>query len=658
MPEQASTEVGAQAREALRVLLIEDSDDDAVLVERALRSGGFDPGIVRVETEADMRSALSSASFDVIISDFTLPSFGATQALALIEELGLDVAFIVVSGTVGEEAAVNAMRAGAHDFVVKTNLSRLAPAIRRETGEAKRRREHAQTQRTLRDTSALLGAVFESSPAAIFMTDADDRIEVWNPAAEAIFQAPQMFVMGRALDTGAFGGGELFAELAYQIRAGGEVRGREIDWHVRQHAPPLRLSVSAAPIVSHDGEPTLRGIVWVVLDLSEHHRLHQQLQHAQRLEAVGRLAGGIAHDFNNILTAITGYSDFLLESLPAVLEEQRTDVLEIRTAAQRATRLTNQLLAFSRRQVLQQQALDLNTVVSDVESMLRRVMGDQVFLTTRLAPVLPPVWADRGQLEQILMNLVVNARDAIDAGGTITIRTASADDAGERPEGADPGTGYVLLEVRDDGRGMEPELVERIFDPFFTTKDPGKGTGLGLSTVYGIVQQSGGLIQVESRPGEGSAFRVWLRQPPAGMLRPGGHDGKERARPTPQRPLVILLVEDEPAVRAVAARTLERAGHRVIQAGSGAEALRLAEGAPPDLVLTDVVMAGVSGPDLVKRMRERTPSLPAVFMSGYAEEHIPNNTIMREGENFLSKPFTPDGLLDIIERTMARRGAV
>jgi PAS domain S-box-containing protein len=650
MPDQPKT-VEPPAPEPLRVLLVEDSDDDAVLVERALRQGGFVPDITRVEDGPAMRAALAERLFDTVISDFSLPTFSASAALQLITELGLDIAFIVVSGTVGEEAAVNAMRAGAHDFVVKTNLARLAPAIRRETMEARRRSEYAHTRHALSHTSALLEAVFDSSPTAIFMTDDAGAIEVWNPAAEQIFDAPAASVLGRRMDAAAFGGGELFEELAYQIGTGESVRGRELDWQIRGRAAALRLSVSAAPIFGAEGQP--RGIVWVVLDASEQHRLHQQLLHSQRLEAVGRLAGGIAHDFNNILTAITGYTDFLLDGLPTVLEELRSDVIEIRTAAQRAARLTSQLLTFSRRQSLEHQALDLNAVVRDVESMLRRVMGDQVFLDAQLEPVLPAVWGDRGQIEQILMNLVVNARDAIDTGGTVRIRTAPA--TGEdAPPAAEPGVDYVLLEVTDDGSGMAPELIERIFDPFFTTKEPGKGTGLGLSTVYGIVQQSGGLLDVQSMPGAGTRFRIWLRHPPAARASRARSEQDAVRRPVTQPRVSILIVEDEPAVRAVAARTLERFGHRVRQAGSGYEALRLAEAVRPDLVLSDVVMAGMSGPEMVRRLRARHPDLPVIFMSGYAEEHIPDGAALRQGEHFLAKPFTPDALLQAVERIVTR----
>ena len=302
---------------------------------------------------------------------------------------------------------------------------------------------------------------------------------------------------------------------------------------------------------------------------------------------------------------------------------------------------------------VQQPALDLNAVVRDVESMLRRVMGDQVFLDTQLEPVLPAIWGDRGQIEQILMNLVVNARDAIDAGGTVRIRTSAATD-GDAPPAAEAGVDYVLLEVIDDGSGMAPELIERIFDPFFTTKEPGKGTGLGLSTVYGIVQQSGGQIDVQSEPGSGTRFRIWLRRPPASAVGRSEADRDGMRRPASQRKVTVLSVEDEPAVRAVAARVLERAGHRVHQAGSGDEGLRLAEVTTPDVVLSDVVMAGMTGPEMVRRMRDRRPELPVIFMSGYAEEHIPDGEALRLGEHFLAKPFSPDALLQAVERIVTR----
>jgi two-component system cell cycle sensor histidine kinase/response regulator CckA len=368
------------------------------------------------------------------------------------------------------------------------------------------------------------------------------------------------------------------------------------------------------------------------------------LRQMQKMEAVGQLAGGIAHDFNNLLTGILSFCDLILQELRPD-DPIRGDVEQIRQAAQRAATLTRQLLAFSRRQVLQPRVLSLNSVIDELDSMLRRVLGASITLETELDPGLWHVFADPGQLEQVVVNLVVNARDAMPAGGRVTIATANVRLDALRGTGTgalNPGD-YVVLSVGDSGVGMDQATQARIFEPFFTTKELGRGTGLGLSTVFGIVQQSGGEVTVESAPGQGATFRVYLPR----------HVGPASAAPRPDRRALpggsetLLLVEDEAAVRASARRLLERYGYTILEARHGADALRIFEAneARIDLVLTDIVMPEMGGRELVERLRAYRPGLKVLFMSGYTEQAITADGVMPPGTGFLEKPFTIDGLM-------------
>jgi PAS domain S-box-containing protein len=406
------------------------------------------------------------------------------------------------------------------------------------------------------------------------------------------------------------------------------------------------LEVDHAPIADESGRPTH----WVSIqrDVSERKALEEQLLQAQKMEAVGRLAGGIAHDFNNMLSVVIGYGDLALTSLHAG-DPLRADLEEIKRAAQRTAVLTRQLLAFSRKQVLQPRVLDLNEVVTETERMLRRLIGEDIELALGLAAKLSPVVADPGQIQQVVMNLVVNARDAMPKGGRITVETANVtfDEDYARAHSAVKSGPYVLLAVSDNGAGMDAETRRRIFEPFFTTKDTGKGTGLGLSTVYGIVQQSGGDIRVYSEPGRGTTFRIHLPVA-AGVVVP--------ARPTvapafePRGTETILLVEDADAVRSLARKILEKKGYKVLEARNCRDAHHLADTFPGTihLMLSDVVMPYMDGHELADRVRVRRPSLSVLFMSGYTEAIVMQKAVLEARTGFLQKPFTPDALTRVV----------
>ncbi len=415
-----------------------------------------------------------------------------------------------------------------------------------------------------------------------------------------------------------------------------------------------------APVQDGEGESEV-AIVYAI-DTTEQRALEAQFAQSQKMQAVGQLAGGVAHDFNNVLTAIIGYSDLLLASARPT-DPSFQDVMQIKQNANRAAGLVRQLLAFSRRQTLRPQVLNLGDVMSDLSMLLRRLLGELVKLEVKEGRDLWPVKADINQFEQVIVNLAVNARDAMADGGTLTIRTANvpASEAVQYAEAGLPAADHVLVEVADTGAGMPQAILDKIFEPFFTTKEVGKGTGLGLSTVYGIVKQTGGTLQVESEVGHGTVFRVFLPRYVPDVV-------ELAARPAEPEPEAaqkgadltgrgtLLLVEDEEAVRAFAARALASRGYQVLEAGSGVEALEVMEehGGEVDLVLSDVVMPEMDGPTLLRELRAAHPDIKVIFMSGYAEEAFAKN--LPEGANFgfLPKPFTLKQLIEAVKKHMGR----
>ncbi len=432
----------------------------------------------------------------------------------------------------------------------------------------------------------------------------------------------------------------------------GELRPAS-QFRVRTAKGDYRVGEFSATPQLHEGR--LVGILGIGRDVTERVQLEQQLRQAQKMEAVGRLAGGIAHDFNNILTAITGYADLLLEDLGAT-DPRRQDADEIHKAADRAAGLTRQLLAFSRQQVLQPTVLEVNKLVSDLEKMLRRLLGEDVELGTRLAPTTGRVKADPGQLEQVIMNLAVNARDAMPNGGKLTLETGNVDldgayAADHYPARAGP---FVMLAVSDTGIGMSEETQVHMFEPFFTTKEKGKGTGLGLATVYGIIKQSGGFIWVYSEVGHGTTFKLYL---------PRVEELAERASQPAQAPAraargteTVLVVEDEAPVRSVARQVLERHGYTVLEAPSAEAALDIVArySGTIHLLLTDVVMPGLNGRELANRLAGLRPDAKVIFMSGYTDDAVTRHGVLEPGSAYVQKPFTPDAIARKVREVLDR----
>jgi PAS domain S-box-containing protein len=521
--------------------------------------------------------------------------------------------------------------------------------------------EQAHNLEALQRTSRLLQEVLEALPIGVWVLGPDGRIVSGNPAGHRIwgggkYVGPDHFGEYRAWwpETGE----QLKAEewAAYRAFHRGETSLNEL-LNIEGFDGSKRMILnSAVPLLEPSGE--VRGVIVLNQDVTERQaaadalrKSEEELQHARKMEAVGQLAGGVAHDFNNLLTGILSYCDLILEEVRPG-DPIRGDVEQIRHAGQRAAGLTRQLLAFSRRQVLQPRVLSLNATVVELDAMLRRLLGADVALQTELDPGLWYVLADPNQVEQVLVNLVVNARDAMPAGGRVTITTSNRKmeaGAAGRANGVRAGD-YVILTVSDTGVGMDLPTQARIFEPFFTTKELGKGTGLGLSSVYGIVEQSGGHVAVESAPGQGATFSIHLPR-----YQGGGAAVASRAdrRSLPGGSETLLLVEDEAAVRASARRLLERHGYTVLEARHGAEALRIVEqNGRIDLVLTDLVMPEMGGRELVERLRARQPELKVLYMSGYTEKAIAVDGTMPPHTGFVEKPFTVDQLMRRLRRIL------
>jgi PAS domain S-box-containing protein len=501
--------------------------------------------------------------------------------------------------------------------------------------------EATRAANALRESNEFIRALFDSSPVAIIATDLDLRVIQWNGAAERLFGWTTEEAIGKLypIATEAMWS-EVRRSHEQALRDG---RFNDMQAH-RCRKDGVTVDINQSIGVIRDADLKPRGFVLLAADLSERAKLEAQLRHAQKMDAVGQLAGGVAHDFNNLLTVVTGYAGLLLAELPAD-DKIRPDIEEIKGAADRAAVLTRQLLAFSRQQMLEPTILDLNTVVEGMEHMLRRVLPSDIKVNMALQPSLGAVSADPGQLEQVLMNLIVNARDAMPTGGILTIETMEFKlDAESGTERADAAPGdYVMLAVSDTGCGMTKAVQARIFEPFFTTKERGKGTGLGLSTAHGIVTQSGGYLSVYSEPALGTTFKVCLPR----VASPTGAATQELpAEKVTHGAEVILLVEDDPSVRNTAMRILERAGYTVFPASDGREALDIYDQhrSGIDLVMTDMIMPEMSGRELVARVRQRDSNVAVLIMSGYTEQTSRSQSFLEPGSVFIQKPFTPESL--------------
>jgi signal transduction histidine kinase len=517
-PNQNSSPETGVTNKALRALIADDSENDVLLLLRVLRKAGYEPVYERVSTAPAMKAALQRQAWDIVISDYEMPHFGGFEALQLLKDSGYDLPFILVSAVVSEDMAVAAMKAGAHDYIMKRNVARLVPAIERELHESQTRVARKAAEEALRQSE-------------------------------------------------------------------------------------------------------------------------EQLRQAQKIEAVGRLAAGVAHDFNNFLTAIVGHSEILLAQMDAD-DPRRKSAQQIEQVACMASALTRQLLTFCRKQVIEPRVLELNTVILNIERMLRRLIGEDIEFITSLDSAAGRIKADPGQIEQVIMNLAVNARDAMPNGGKLTITTANATlDKNHLKNFPDLCAGdYVMIAIADTGTGMSEEVKAHLFEPFFTTKPPGKGTGLGLATCFGIVKQNAACIKVHSELGRGTTFKIYFPQVQSAVE-------PSRVCITPTESAgggeTVLLVEDEPAVRELAVAILREKGYAVVEAVNGEEGLRMARqhDGKIDLVLTDVVMPVMGGKEMADALRTSHPDSKVLFTSGYTDNALMYRGVLQSNVRFLQKPY-------------------
>jgi PAS domain S-box-containing protein len=762
----------------LKILYLEDNPLDAELVKATLQEAGLEFDIVHVGDEGRFRSLIRTQKFDLILADHGLPAFDGAIALSNRQEFCPDTPFIFVSGSVGEARAIDTLKGGATDFVLKSHLSRLVPAVRRALHEAEESKDLQRAETALRESERRYRLLFERNLAAVFScsiegeilecNDALARLLGWEsheelngtrvhdiyvdpadheevirkilakeipPNREVQLRCKDGNIVWALASTNVLDSEgdrpvsiqrtliditerkrsedqrrhseEVLANAQRIAHVGSweyDLSTHDLTWSdevyrifgispadfegsnekffshihpddrelvketfqeaVRQGSPYsvdhriIRLDGSirvvheqAELVFDSEGNPVRMS--GTVHDITEHTSLENQFRQAQKMEAVGRLAGGVAHDFNNLLTIITGYADLVLTSQMAEDDPNRTFLEEIKRAGERAAGLTRQLLAFSRQQVLHPQVLDLNSVLSGIENMLRRLIGEDVELSTVYTPSPGSVRADPGQIEQVLMNLAVNARDAMPRGGKLIIETRGVyldETYVSRHTVVRPGE-YVLISVSDTGEGMSEETQRLIFEPFFTTKEKGKGTGLGLATVYGIIKQSGGYIWVYSEVGMGSTFKIYLPRTS------GSADDLKRVEsnlPERRGSETVLLVEDDFAVRQLAQRILRARGYAVLEAKDVNEALALATA--PDthihLLLTDMVMPNMNGRDLAEKVLAEQPGVRVLFMSGYTQNTITERGLLQDGVAFLQKPFSTDQLLKKVHEVL------
>jgi len=634
---------------ALRVLIVEDDAADAELAMSVLKRAGYPLAFDVIDSATDFEERLAHADYDAILCDHNLGAWTGMEALEILKKSGKDIPFLVLTAVLGDEAAVEYVKRGASDYLLKDRLERLPVALSCAL------RDKANRE-ALRASEAQFRRFIENLPLGVYRSTPDGRVQMANPALLRMLGYDSWQELAfQNLEGEAFEAGYPRSAFCEQIEREGEARGLETAWK-RRDGSMVFVRESARAFRTDDGRVLYYD--GIVEDVTERRRLEEQLRQAQKMEAVGRLAGGVAHDFNNLLTIIIGYSDLLLEKLSAC-DGMRPPVEEIKKAADRAASLTRQLLAFSRKQMLQPHILDLNSLLTNLDEMLRRMIGEDIELVTHLPSGLGRVKADRGQIEQVIMNLAVNARDAMPQGGQLTLEAANVDldsSHASSHESVLPGH-YVMIAMSDTGMGMDAETQAHIFEPFFTTKGQGKGTGLGLATTYGIVKQSEGHIWVYSEPGKGTTFKVYLPRidQAVEVIAPTNVPVDELSRGSE----TILLVEDEEAVCSLVRGVLESRGYDVLKTKGANDALEVGERHKKHihLLLTDVVMPQMSGRELAEHLAPLHPETKVLYMSGYADHAVVQHGLLDPGTVFLQKPFTPAALARKLREVLDSVGA-
>jgi two-component system, cell cycle sensor histidine kinase and response regulator CckA len=642
-------------KEEIHVLLIEDDEGDARLVKEMLEhneGGAFTVNHVST-LEDGMRSLAPGTGNQVILLDLGLPDETGLQTLRRMMPLAQDASVVVITGLEDEELGIAAIREGAHDYLIKGHIDGrqlrriLRYALERHKLQSELRAEverRARVQQSLELSEQRYRLLSETVPMGILISDERGKIVHVNAQALRMFGYERGELIGEIVEA-------LVPERlrhSHRLQRSGFMKepdtrpvGLDMDlFGRRKDGTEFPVEISLGPLVTKEGVL----ISTTIVDIAERKKREEKVRLSQRTEAIGKLAGGVAHDFNNLLGVILGCSDVVLDALPPT--HPATNKVEMmRQAASSAADLTRQLLAFSRQQMIQPRVLDLEEVVEKIRAILHRVIGENIEFKLAVQSPLGHVMADPGQIEQILMNLAVNARDAMPQGGRLTIegRNVELDDSyKDQHDQVVPGR-YVMLAVGDTGSGMDLDTQMRIFDPFFTTKELGKGTGLGLATVYGIVKQSGGYIWVYSEVAKGTVFKIYLPrvEESAQISKP------EESETTDFRGSeTILLVEDTTSLREMAREYLESVGYSVLVASSGTKALQHARDfrGPIHLLLTDIVMPGMNGPDLARQLVSLRPGIKVIFTSGYTDDAIARQGVLDPAVAFIQKPYRPKAL--------------
>jgi signal transduction histidine kinase/response regulator RpfG family c-di-GMP phosphodiesterase len=631
-----------------RVLLVDDEPQVLIALEDLLSD---DFVVLKTDSpEAALRIVKTEGNIAVVLTDQRMPKMTGDELLSRLAATS-HASRILVTGYADLTAVIRAVNDGKIFAYVTKPWS--PDDLRMKVHKAA---EHFRLANELAQERQLLSRILDSMEDGVVALDPAGNVVAFNPRAEKILGiGPRDLVLATWVKTcGVFLPDQKTPLPPEQDPLAHATAGqslKETEIYVRNKmVPGAEVTVAATPL--RDNGRSAPGGIAVFRDVTEQKRLERQLGQSQKMEAVGQLAGGVAHDFNNLLAVITGYGELLLQSFKPS-QTEHDDMTQLLAASQRAAQLTKQLLAFSRRQVIQPKVLDLNEVVANVEKLLRRVIGEDIDLMTAPAPKLGAIRADSGQVEQVILNLTVNARDAMPQGGKLTIETANVTldaDYHDSSSRVKPGD-YVMLAVSDTGTGMDAETKKHVFEPFFTTKELGKGTGLGLATVYGIVQQCNAQIWLYSELDHGTTFKVYFPRV----------EGVDAPAVAPRRTVspaaasaTILLVEDDDAVRQVTARMLKSRGYTVIEArGAGEARTACAEkGDGIDLLLTDIVMPETSGPKLAEELKGAYPRLRVLFMSGYSGAAVARHGAIGEGVAYLEKPFTGSSLSAKVRATL------
>ncbi|MBW1739924.1 MAG: response regulator [Deltaproteobacteria bacterium] len=636
----------------LCVLIVEDSEDDTLLLMRELRRGGYDLTYERVDTAEAMAAALDRQTWDVVLCDYAMPHFSAPDALKLLKERELDLPFIMVSGAIGEETAVEAMKAGVHDYIMKGNLTRLIPAIERELREAEGRQEHKHAEDALKESEQRFRSLSENAPDIIYTLGLEGSFTYVNPAWEKVLGHKRGEVIGKNfVDFAREEDAAHCLHLFKRVREGQETFTDASCSLIHKDGSVRLFSVSGAPNLDSEGK--VIGVVGVFKDITEQRKLESQLIQAQKMEAIGTLAGGIAHDFNNILGIILGNTELVLDDIPES-NPAWDDLEEVRKACLRAKDLVGQLLTFTRQREQERRAVQISPIVKETLKLLRAFLPATTEIRQNIETHLDTVLADPTQIHQVLMNLCTNAAHAMRAQGgvlEVSLTDVQLDSDAVAPD-MDLSSGpYVRLSVSDTGCGIDPEVMDRMFDPYFTTKEPGEGTGMGLAVVHGIIKGLGGMITVDSELGKGTTFHVFFPRIESDVI-----PETEAPAPLSRGTERILFVDDEEAMVKMAKKMLERLGYEAVARTSPVEALEAFRAHPDsfDLVITDQTMSNMTGEMLAKELMAVRPDIPIILCTGFSEVISEEKAKANGIREFIMKPISTRQIAETIQRVLGK----